>query len=119
MFKTAERGTDIVRSVTFLHRRLDPSPLRHSVEPLGQARRTDVPTPHSAFVKDWIRKEQRVHGGIFTESAAAELHVFENPRAEKQLEIFQWTIEDVVEGDDWSDLLHYAYLLQVVDGSCA
>lgn len=109
MFAMAEHGTDIVRSVTLLYKRsYDTSPLRHIISTLGKPRSTDVPTPHSAFTKEWSREEYLNHGSTVTEATSAELFVFENATAAKKFELFVWTIEKV-------NALHYAFLLQVVD----
>ncbi|KAH7702595.1 hypothetical protein AAVH_30247 [Aphelenchoides avenae] len=109
----AERGTDIVRSVTLLHMRAHAWPLRHAVDPLGEPRRTDAPTPHSAFIKEWSRKEQLDRGETITESAVSELFVFENAKSAKKLEVFVWTLMQA--DDDAEFSLHYVFLLQVLD----
>lgn len=95
----AERGAKVVRSVTLLHQ---DSPLSHAVDPLGHPRRTDAPTPDSAFIKE------RYDGTTFNESKA-ELFVIENAKASKKLEVYVWTVGD---GDDD---VQTAFLLQVVD----
>lgn len=69
--------------------------------------RTDVLTPHSAFIKEWSRKE-RCLGNTATESTVAYLFEFKNARSAKKLELFAWTVEQ------WH-ALHFAFLQQVVD----
>jgi hypothetical protein len=109
-FETAAPGTDIIRSVTLLHERYyGASPLHHTVGPLVQPWRTNVPTPHSAFIKQWA-SEHFLHA--VSESTVAELFLFENAKLAKKLEIYVWTVEQAIR--DWS-ALHYAFLLQVVD----
>lgn len=108
----AEPGINIVRSVTLLYERLDESPLHHTSEPFGLPRRTDVPTPHSAFVKEWSRKQDLVYGRPTTEWTVADLFVFENAKLGKKLEVFVWPVKQRV----YSMIcLHYAFLLQVVE----
>lgn len=116
MFETTERGMDAVRSVTLLYERpRNASTLRHSDHALGQPNRAGLPTPHSAFVKEWCRRDPCLyHSPISTtESAVAELFLFENARSAKKLEVFVWTVEDVV--NEVRISLHYAFLLQVAD----
>lgn len=98
----------MIRSVTLLYERSEASRLRLAVEPLGKPLRTDAPTPQSAFIEKWSRKEH-IDG---MESTAAELFVFGNAKAAKKLEVFAWTIQQ------WN-ALHYAFLLQLLDMQCA
>ncbi|KAH7721306.1 hypothetical protein AAVH_11156 [Aphelenchoides avenae] len=108
MYENAECGTDVVRSVTLLHDRTDEKyPLPYSDDPLGRPQRADVPTPHSAFVKEWSRKRQLL-GDIVTESAVADLFEF------GKLELFVWTIKHVGKDGCWQ-ALHYAFLLQILN----
>lgn len=106
MFAASDRGTDIVRSVTLLYARTDESPLRHDVAPLGEPRRTDASTPHSAFIGQWYRKEHPY--GTYSASTVAELFTFENAKSARKIEVYVWAIGH-------GDSLHYAYLLQIVD----
>ncbi|KAH7704503.1 hypothetical protein AAVH_28309 [Aphelenchoides avenae] len=115
MFEAAERGTYIVRSVTLLHQRyIEASPLRHTGEPLGPPRRTNVPTPQSAFIKKWCRTQQLVYGtnATATESTAADFFVFESAKSGKKLEVYLWTVQQLNYN---APRFHYAFLLQVAD----
>lgn len=114
MFEMTERGTDAVRSVTLLYERPgEASPLRRFDDAFGQPRHTDVPTPHSAFIKEKYRTDQCFyHSPISTtESSVAELYVFENVKSVKKLELFVWTIEEVEDAAQTN--LHYAFLIKV------
>ncbi|KAH7714041.1 hypothetical protein AAVH_18614 [Aphelenchoides avenae] len=83
MFRMTERGSSPVRSVTLIHRRFGEAwPIRQTTDPLGQARRSDVPTPDSAFVKQWSRNQRQ---NTLTESTFAKLLVFENTKTAKKL----------------------------------
>ncbi|KAH7721314.1 hypothetical protein AAVH_11170 [Aphelenchoides avenae] len=108
-FKRAERGTNSIRSASLLYKRYVKTPPLHNtlVNTLGQPRRTNAPTPHSAFIKEWLR-EECLYGDVATESNFAELFVFENANSAKKLEVFAWSVEQVA-------AFHYAFLLQVVD----
>lgn len=99
MFWMAERGTDIVRSVTLLDTHAKgPSHL----DALGPPRRTEVPTPRIAFVKEFLAKNHNFYGKTkITESPVAELFVFENTKCAKRLEVFVWTIEQVEVDEVW------------------
>ncbi|KAH7712430.1 hypothetical protein AAVH_20234 [Aphelenchoides avenae] len=112
-FETAERGVEIVRTVSWLYKRYgDASPLSHGVEPMRQPRCTDAPTPHSHLVKEWVQDE--TDDGIPTnESTAASLFVFENATLAKKLGVFVWTIEQG--NDEDQTVLHYSFLLKVDD----
>lgn len=113
MFEEAERGTEIVRSVTLIYKRFGKaSPFLRNVEALGQPRRTDVPTPPSDFVKEWCRRS--AHGTTTTESTVAGLFVFDNVKLAKKLEVFVWSLEAVSTAPAYRTL-HYAFMLQVVD----
>lgn len=110
MFEKAKRGTNIVDTVTlFYERECGSRLLRHTVDPLGQPRRTRVPAPHSAFIKQWFRDARR-DGFKYTESTIAELFEFENADSTRKLELFVWTAE---ERDDHS--LSYVFLIRIVD----
>lgn len=119
MFEASQRGTDTVRSVTLLHIRRDTTRLRLACEPLGQPRRTNVPTPHSAFVKNWLPEWILCLDGIgldgitATESTLSELFVFENATFSKRLEINLWTIG--VRRNNKPFGLSYAFQLQIID----
>ncbi|KAH7714033.1 hypothetical protein AAVH_18606 [Aphelenchoides avenae] len=115
MFETAERGTKIVPSVTLLHQRFgEASPMHHTGEPLGLPRRTDIPTPQSAFIKKWSRTEQLVYGtnATATESTVADFFVFESAKSGKKLEVYLWAVQQLNRNEP---RFHYAFLLQVVD----
>ncbi|KAH7706805.1 hypothetical protein AAVH_25970 [Aphelenchoides avenae] len=113
MFEAAERGKDVVPSVTLLHERPNNSaPLRHTADPLGRPRHTEVPAPQSAYIKEWVRK-MPFYGRPFTESTVSNLYVFENAKAAKKLEISEWTLEEVRNGVLTS--VYYAFLLKVVN----
>lgn len=108
MFESCERGTDVVRTVTLLHKRFfDDSPIFQPVDPLRLQRRANVPTPHNAFIKEWARREQEQEIAT-TESPLAELFVIENAKAAKKVEVFVWTLQQ-------QPSLHYAFLLHVSD----
>lgn len=112
MFENAERGTDIVRSVTLRHDRTDEKyDLPHPHDPLGEPRRSGVPTQHSAFIKEWSRR-RRLLGDSVTESAVADLFEYGGKAATK-LQLFVWTIKHV--GKTGWKALHYAFMLQVTD----
>ncbi|KAH7691414.1 hypothetical protein AAVH_40070 [Aphelenchoides avenae] len=114
MFETAARGTDVVRSVTLIHTRLfEERPVRLADDLLGRPLCKEVPTPHNACVKEWSRVNHLIYGTTSTESAVAELFVFDNPNLAKKLELFAWTIEQVHCSAGIS--MHYAFLLRVVD----
>ncbi|KAH7712800.1 hypothetical protein AAVH_19874 [Aphelenchoides avenae] len=109
-----ERGMDSVHTVTLLYERHgDASTLNLTVNPFGQPRRTGVPTPYSAFIKESYRRDQCIHpsASSATESPVAELFVFENVMSAKKLEVFVWTVEEVE--NEAQTNLHYAFLLQV------
>lgn len=106
MFKKVESGTEIVRSVILLHRRV--SPLYHITELLGQPRRIDVPMPHNTFAKPWSRGREYRRPTAET----CELFVFENAKSAKKLEVLAWTVE---RGNEWQIALDYVFLFQVVD----
>lgn len=93
-------------------RDFETSTLRHDVDPLGHPRRVDATAPQSAFIKEWA-SEKQLDDATITESAAAELFVFENAKSAKNLEVFVWTLGEEYEGEQTS--LHYAFLLRVVD----
>ncbi|KAH7668105.1 hypothetical protein AAVH_43059 [Aphelenchoides avenae] len=139
MFEMTEPGTDIVRSVTLLYKRplFEVSPLPDADEPLGRPRRTDAPSPHSAFIKEWSQQRLHDYDNTITESPAADLFVFENAKAAKKLEVFVLAIQQD-HNDEYNDehndgygvvtvtipvtntvtiteAVHYAFLLQVVD----
>ncbi|KAH7705868.1 hypothetical protein AAVH_26925 [Aphelenchoides avenae] len=82
-------------------------------KPLGQPHRTDVATPHSAFIKEWSRKQHSTHGWTTNESTVAELYVFENAKSARRLELFAWRVKQMHEREQAS--LHYAFMLRVVD----
>lgn len=112
-FETAERGTDVFRLVTLLHKRSgETAPLRHTVDPLGKPRRTDVPTPRSTVFKQWSERAQVVDGVITTESPTANLFVFENAKSAQKLAVIAWSIEETKNAAQIS--LHYAFLLMVL-----
>lgn len=112
MFEVAERGTDVIRSVTLLHQRYDrESPLLETFDVLGQPLRTEAPAPNSAFVKEWYGDDD-LSDTITTEPTVANLFLFENAKSAQKLEVFAWTLEEVGHGQPF---LHYAFLLQVVD----
>ncbi|KAH7721325.1 hypothetical protein AAVH_11181 [Aphelenchoides avenae] len=108
MFEMAEPGTDVVRSVTLLYKRalFEVSPLPDADKPLGRPRRTDAPSPHSAFIKEWSQQRLHDYDNTIIESPAAELYVFENAKAAKKLDVFVWAIQQ-------QGTRHYAFLLQV------
>lgn len=111
MFETAERDTDIVRSVALLHV-FDREPYRRVVyPPLVRPRHTGVPTPRSDFTKEWLERI-RLDGTTTSESTVAELFVFENAKSARKLEVFEWPIQQVDAGGSIS--FHHAFLLQVV-----
>lgn len=111
MFETAERGTDVVRSVTLLHLRFfDASPLRGMDDLFGQPRHTDIPIQHSAFVKD--RSRRNFPTNTYTEASNAEVFVFENANLAMKLDLFVSTIEQVLSLR--TRTLHYVFQLQVV-----
>lgn len=113
MFEAAEHGTNILPSVTVVYKRdYDEFPLHRTDGPLGQPRRTDVPTPHSAFVKAWYSTDIK---GTITESPVAELLVFENVKVTKKLKIFVWPVEQVDNFGFGGISLHYAFMLQIAD----
>ncbi|KAH7711279.1 hypothetical protein AAVH_21437, partial [Aphelenchoides avenae] len=119
MFEKADHGTDIVRSVTILHlgRYFATALFRNAVDAFGQPHYTAVPTPRSAFVKEWSRN-QSLDGRTTTESPVADLFVYNNAKAARKLEVFMWHVQQVDEddGDAYAPIpLHYAFLLQVVD----
>lgn len=82
--------------------------MRHVGNPLGVPRRTNVPTPHNAFVKKRMRETRRDTHERTAESTFASLFVFENAKAAKNLEVLAWKVEI-------KSTLHYAYQLTVVD----
>lgn len=92
MFEMAERGTDIVPSVSLLYARFHKaSLLRRCVDSSGEPRHTDVPIPRSAFIKEWLRS---YNGRITsTESSVVKVFVFENVKSTKELEVFVWNTE--------------------------
>ncbi|KAH7711662.1 hypothetical protein AAVH_21019 [Aphelenchoides avenae] len=84
----------------------------HTIDALGQPRRTDAPTPRNAFVELWLEDQHFKDG--FTESSGAEHFVFENAKAAKKLEVFMWTIAEVNE-DEAQTGVNNVFLLQVLD----
>lgn len=118
-FSSAERGKDIVRSVTLLHQYYaDVPPSLPFVDPLGQPRRTAVPTPQSDFIEEWLLNAAQPHEGTFTESTVADVYVFENAKAAKKLEVFLWPIvqsEALSPYPGPSTFTHYVFRLQVTD----
>lgn len=114
-FERAQRGTRIVRSVTLLHRRWgEVSPLSLSDSALGEPRRTDVPTPHNNLIQRWARQTDLDGRTTTTASNVAEFFVFENVMSATKLELFVWTLEQVVR-EEALTALHYAFLLHVFD----
>ncbi|KAH7712426.1 hypothetical protein AAVH_20230 [Aphelenchoides avenae] len=108
-FEMAERGNEVVRSVTLLHERWGTaSPLIPTIDPLGPPRLVDVPTPRSAFLHGWYRSDH-LRGFTATEAPISELFVFENWKLAKKLEVFTWTIEHVGRK---AHALHTAFLFQ-------
>lgn len=93
----AAPGTDITRPVTLLHLDVNEARFPLAVDPLGQPRRIDAPTPPSAYIK--ACKRNLLHEGYTTnESAGAEQFEFENARLAKKLDIFVWTVKRVYDG---------------------
>ncbi|KAH7678245.1 hypothetical protein AAVH_41856 [Aphelenchoides avenae] len=114
LFETAQRGMEVVRSVTLLHTRFhNASHLRHRVDPLGRPYRTDVAAPPSAFLKEWALRWVKTDRSTITESPTAELFVFENVKSAMKLEVSTWTVHQVY-GRGHS-ALHYAFLLKADD----
>lgn len=119
MFEALQRGTDIVRSVTLVHTRRDTTRLRLAVEPLGRPRRSNVPRPCCAFVKNWLPEWMLCLEGIgldgirATESKLSDLFVFENATSAKRLDVHVWTIDARLSGRPFG--LSYAFQLHVVD----
>ncbi|KAH7702241.1 hypothetical protein AAVH_30605, partial [Aphelenchoides avenae] len=115
-FEKAERGTDVVRSVTLLHLRFRTvSTLQHT-EALGQPRRTDVSMPHNEFFVNWLCSVCRQHAPLRPSNInQCELFVFENAKAAKKLEVLVWTVVTVKIDHGHEPALHYIFRLQVVD----
>ncbi|KAH7697573.1 hypothetical protein AAVH_35344, partial [Aphelenchoides avenae] len=62
---------------------------------------------------EWSRVNHLIYGTTSTETAVAELFVFDNPNLAKKLELFAWAIEQVHCSAGIS--VHYAFLLQAID----